>query len=365
MSSFIDSVMDFDPSSLDVFQEPVKVSYDQNVYKTNPVNSKSDDGHYRSKLRVVYNPHNVKRSIVDQVNYAMKDQYGFFMVKSKLASGDRSCPIFTSWKALWFSGDETKKEWARKMYDKTESRWVLVQILEDNNQPELVGQFKAMKLPKAIFDKMTAKMNPSPESKKTPVAIMDYLIGLPLEMDVEPGPDDPANPSRKQREIKYTLCEFEADYAPIIKVDGTPLFTDEELELIDSYNTAKQEIAKNKSKAKVEAAQKSIHDNTDAIKALYQKALDYMKENSFDLEEECAYKEWDEATTERVNKWIETVAAMQDPALGYAINTVVQSSTNTAQVAEAMVSSDSLDPFEQVAMQSNTQATEKQDDLPF
>ena len=359
MSNFIDEIMDFNPSSLEVFQEPVKVSYEQNVYKTNPANSKSEDGHYRSKLRVLYNAHNVKRSVVDQATYAMKDQDGFFMVKSKLAENDRSCPIFTSWKKLWFSGDENKKAWARKMYEKSESRWVMVQILEDENQPELVGQFKAMKLPKAIFDKMTAKMNPSPESKKTPVAIMDYLIGLPLEMDVEPGPDDPQNPSRKQREIKYTLCEFESDYAPITKVDGTPLFTDEEIEVIDAYNTAKTEIAKAKSKAKVEAAQQSIKDNTDAIKALYQKALDYVKENSFDLVEECAYKEWDAATTERVNKWIETVAAMQDPINGH-VNATTSPSSNSNQIAAEMVTADSLNPFDQVAVKDQSE-----EELPF
>ena len=359
MSNFIDDIMDFNPSSLEVFQEPVKVSFDQNVYKTNPANSKSEDGHYRSKLRLVYNAHNVKRSIVDQTNYAMKDHNGFFMVKSKLVDGDKTCPIFTSWKKLWFSGDETKKEWARKMYEKSESRWVLVQILEDDNQPELVGQFKAMKLPKAIFDKMTAKMNPSPESKKTPVAIMDYLIGLPLEMDVEPGPDDPQNPSRKQREIKYTLCEFEADYAPIIKVDGTPLFTDEEMEVIDAYNAAKQEIAKNKSKAKVEAAQKTIQDNMDKVKALYQKALDYVKENSFDLVEECAFKEWDEATTKRVQSWIDTVAVMQDPVSGPASAPVVQE-VNVAPSAAA-------DPIDDMmGMGAVTETPKKdEDELPF
>lgn len=103
------------------------------------------------------------------------------------------------------------------MYDKTESQWVLVQILEDENQPELVGKIMVWKLPKAIFNKMTAKMNPSPESKKSPVPVMDYLIGLPLDLDVAPGPDDPKAPERKQREINYDLCDFDTEYAPIIK----------------------------------------------------------------------------------------------------------------------------------------------------
>ena len=360
MSKFIDDIMDFNPSSLDVFQEPVSNnSYDQNIYKPNPAKSKSDSGNYLSKIRVIYNAHNVKRSIVDQANYAMKDQDGFFMVRSVLAEGSRECPIFKSWKKLWFSGDEAKKEWARKMYEKTESRWVMVQILEDENQPELVGQFKAMKLPKAIYEKMAAKMNPAPETKKAPVAIMDYLIGLPLEMNVQPGPDDPQNPSRKQREISYTLCDFESDYAPIIKVDGTPLFTDEELEVIDAYNSAKQEIAKNKSKAKVEAAQKTIQDNMDVVKALYQKALDYVKENSFDLVDECAYKEWDEATAKRVQSWIDTVAAMQDPVAGAVVTAQPVMNTTTSEVQEAS-------PIDDMIGMTNVATEEKpNDDLPF
>jgi hypothetical protein len=344
-----------------VFQEPVSNNnYEQNIYKPNPAKSKSESGNYIAKVRLVYNAHNVKRSVVDQAVYAMKDQDGFFLVRSSLAEGNRDCPIFKSWKKLWFSGDEANKAWVKQMYEKTESKWAMVQILEDENQPELVGQFKAMKLPKAIYEKMAARMNPAPETKKTPVAIMDYLIGLPLELNVQPGPDDPQNPTRKQREISYTLCDFESDYSPIIKVDGTPLFTDEELELIDNYNAAKQEIAKNKSKAKVEAAHQSIKDNTEAIKALYQKALDYVKENSFDLVEECAYKEWDAATTERVNKWIETVAVMQDPINGHVRSSQTQVS-DSSQVAEEMVTADALDPFAQVAEQS----AQKADDLPF
>ena len=223
--------MGFNPADLSVFKEEAKVDFNQNIYKTNPKDSKSEDGNYRSRIRVIYNPSDIKQSIVKQATYAMNDQDGFFMVKSKLGNGDKDCPIFKSWKKLWFSGDENKKEWAKKMYEKTESQWVLVQIIEDTNRPELVGQIKVMKLPKAIYTKMTALMNPAPESKKTPIPVMDYIFGRVLEMDVAPGPDDPTQPSRKQREISYDLCAFEADPTPVIKVDGTPFFTDDELEL--------------------------------------------------------------------------------------------------------------------------------------
>ena len=97
MINFIDDIMDFNPSELSVFQEPVaNNSYDQNIYKPNPAKSKSESGNYRAKIRLVYNAHNVKRSIVDQANYALKDQDGFFLVRSSLSEGNKDCPIFKS-----------------------------------------------------------------------------------------------------------------------------------------------------------------------------------------------------------------------------------------------------------------------------
>ena len=315
MTDFIDDVMGFDPTNLNVFNAHEQTEFNQNIYKTNPKDAKPDgDGHYRSRLRIIYNPNDIKQSIVKQATYAMNDADGFFMVKSKLGNGDRECPIFKSWKKLWFSGVEKKKEWAKKMYDKSESQWCLVQILEDDNRPELTGQIKVMKLPKAIFVKLEALMNPSPESKKTPVPVMDYIFGRVLEMDVTPGPDDPQHPERKQREIKYDLCAFENDPTPVIKVDGTPFFTDEELELIETYNTARVDLAKDKATAKKKAeAQQILTDNQAAVRELYVKVIAYLKENAIDLVKECAYQPWDEATEKRVQNWIDIVATMNDP----------------------------------------------------
>jgi hypothetical protein len=313
MTDFIDDVMGFNPTDLNVFNAPEATDFNQNVYKTNPKDSKAEDGHYRSKLRVIYNPNDIKQSIVKQTTYAMNDADGFFMVKSKLANGDRECPIFKSWKKLWFSGVEEKKEWARKMYDKSESQWCLVQILEDDNRPELVGQIKAMKLPKAIFVKLEALMNPAPETKKTPVPVIDYIFGRVLEMDVTPGPDDPQHPERKQREIKYDLCAFESDPTPVIRVDGTPFFTDDELELIDTYNTARVDLAKAKSDKKKQEAQQVLADNQNAVRELYKNVIEYLKDNAIDLVKECAYQPWDEATEKRVQNWIDIVATMNDP----------------------------------------------------
>ena len=353
MSQTVDELMGFDPTNLEVFQEKPKSKGNPNLYRTNPSLSKSEDGHYRSKVKTIYNPYNVKKSIVNQATYAMNDAEGFFMVKSMLAEGDRNCPIFKGWKKLWFSGDETKKEWARKMFDKSETQWVLVQIMEDDNQPELVGKVLYMKLPKAIFTKMSAKMNPSPESKKAPQPIMDYLVGLPLEIDVTPGPDDPKNPSRKQREISYDLCEFGSDYEPIMKVDGTPLFDETELETIDAFVTAKANV----NKAKTETAKKKAMDEykaaAEGIKPLYQKALNYLKEaNIPDLEKECAYQPWDEVTTARVENWLKLVLDMKDPKVT-SVNEDVEEALPVESVVESTAPGVVEDPFENVANEDN------------
>lgn len=355
MTDFIDELMGYNPQNLDVFKESETTNYDVNIYKTNPKDSTSNDGHYHSKIRVLYNPFNTKKSIIHQARYAMKDIDGFFIVKSKLGNGDKTCPIFNSWKRLWFSNDEAKKEWARKMYDKSESQWILVQILEDANKPELVGQIKAMKLPKAIYTKLVAKMNPSEDSKKQPVPVMDYLIGLPLVMDVQPGPDDPKAPERKQREISYTVCDFDDDYAPVTKIDGTPLFSPEELETIDSYVTARNDLNKAKTEAKKAAASKMLETLYEPIKVLYKKALEYLKANSIDIEQECSYQEWDEATAARVDRWIKIVATMQDPATTVLEPPTVQELEEKVKATQKEIASQPRDPFNDA----------EKDDLPF
>ena len=93
MADFIDDLMGYNPQDLDIFQEQPSTGYDANIYKTNPKDSTSKDGHYHSKIRILYNPFNTRKSIVHQAVYAMKDINGFFMVKSKLGNeiGRASC----------------------------------------------------------------------------------------------------------------------------------------------------------------------------------------------------------------------------------------------------------------------------------
>jgi hypothetical protein len=319
--TFVDELMGFDPSQVAAFNEPVKQSV-QNpyLYKTNPlkVDSKiSPDGHYHAKIRILYNPHDMKMSIVDNAHYAMNDADGFFMIDSKLAFKDKSCFMFKAWKQLHFNQDETKldfdgemlsrKQWGDKMFDKSEERFCLIQVIEDANQPETVGKFLGWRLPKAIYDILQAKMHPT-DKNKTPQDMMNYLFGPILELDVTPGPDDPEHPERKQREIKYTLCAFENDPTPIITVTGENLFTDEEMDMISDYAEGKKVIANPKATAKKrDEAMAKCKELVTPLKALMQKAMDYVKENAINIVDEFGYREPSPELRKRAERWVDIV----------------------------------------------------------
>jgi len=327
-NSFIDEVMGFDPSAVATAFENSGANerkVNPNIYKTNPKDATaSEDGNYHSRVRVLLNPYNLKRNIVHQARYSMKDQRGFFQAISPLSDGDKNCPIFKGWKKLWFATkpdpedptkqipDTEKKAWARAKFDKSESDWVLVQIIEDDNKPDQVGMFKVMKMPSVILNRLLAKMNPT-DSKKQKQPLMDYLFGPCLEMNVAPGPDDPDKPERKQREINYDLCDFESDPTPIMKVDGTPLFTDDEIEMIEDYNTANNDMIKAKTENKRNEAAKRKEELAPNIRPLYGKAIEYIKTYAIDPVVECGYSAWDDALTARVNAWLDKVLNMEDP----------------------------------------------------
>lgn len=371
----IDDFMNIDDSTLDFFNTPAQSNASSVYYKTPIEMAKSEDGHYRSQIRLLWNPYNVKRSLVKSVTYSLRDNDGFFQVISALSNEDRNCPLFKSWKKLWFSNDEAKKEWAKTMYDKNESTYCLIQVVDDQNQPELKGQFKLWKLPKAVLNQVVAKLKPAADSGKMSVPVLDFLLGPVLSIDVTPGPDDKANPSRKKREIKYDLCEFETEVCPIIKEDGTPLFEDDEVAVIEDYWNRKIEVfkalvkvkkaASDASKTKAEADYKKkvelVNEVTEDMRPLYTKAVEYLKEiNVVDVQKERGYSPWSPEVTTRVNAWIAQVANMQDPAnmgVGNAFPSP-DASTVESTVEPGLPEVKEINPFEEE--EENTD-----DDLPF
>lgn len=316
----IDEIMGFDPANLSIFNQSSSSGSDPNIYKTNPKDSVSDDGIYRSKVRILMNPFNPKESIVPQSSYWLASADGSRAVRSSLSIGDKNCPIFKAWKRHHFSKDPDRDAFAKSVFNKSERMFVLVQILEDENQPNLVGSFRIMKLPKDIYNKLADKLNPSEASGKKPYPAMDSLFGLELDITVTPGPDDPTQPSRKQREISYSLSQF-GDYAPIIQTSGDSFLDDDEIALVDEYMSAYKDSINTKVKKKQEDGKKKMIELRDQIQTIHNRAQEYIKENtknvttgeSLDVSIYCGYQPWDEETKTFVSRWIEMADEMIDP----------------------------------------------------
>lgn len=348
MTDFIDSLMDFNPTQINVFQDSTTSTSNKNpnIYKTNPATVNKDiaqDGHYRSKIRIVYNPYDKSNSIITSAHYAFNDIDGFFMLDTKLAMNDKSCRMFRDWKSLHFSQDPeivttveingvptpmNRRQWGDYMYEKTEIRYCLIQVVEDDNCPENVGKFMIWKLPKIVFDKLSAKMNPT-DKTRTPQDILNYLFGPVLNVDVTPGPDDPNHPERKQREISYKLCEFDVDATPITKIDGSPLFNEDELDKITDYTEKKKIINNPKTTTKKkEEALKTCQSLLNDIRQLMEKALKYAEENAINIVEEVGYKEPTPEQWERYDRWFNLVKQFKNPVIE------VESTTTTTTSAE-------------------------------
>ena len=388
MQDVLDSLMSFDPSSMDAFKDNDAPKSNPNIYKTNPKDTKSEDGHYRAKVRVIYNPYDYSKSIVSKTEwYCQGGPSGSFMVNAPLESreNDKTNPLAQASSKVFLAqgnfaelfakkniADPTKRatmiaefnavtgrgkeawqqkfkgtelgqmilDYAKSTFDNTTSTWAPVQILEDNNKPELVGQIKLMKLPKVVLTRLNAKMNPSEEAKKAgavPVDLMSWTLGYPLVIEVVPGPDDPQHPERKQREISYDLCDFSTDFEPIIKTDGTPLFTDEQLEALEEFATARKDATTAKAAAKKATAAAKIAAGSELynkVRELTGIAYNYLKDEAkmINIVDEIAYKPWDDAMKARVQEWIDEVT----------LTTFEKSLTSQPEVTETTPFSETL-----------------------
>lgn len=317
------SILNFNASDFMVAHSAEKSSSSDNFYKCNPKLSTSEDGHYRSVIKVIYNPHNLLQSLVERQVYSMNDENGWFSVVSSLSNNDTNCPIFKAWKSLRYSKDPVKESWAapeakggKGWFNKRTERWVTIQVIEDENQPELVGRYLFWKLPAAIWRMIDAKQNPLSESGKAPIPVFDFIIGRAVELDVTPGPDDPSDPSRKNREIKYDLSSLSEDPVQCINLDGTPLLTDDQQEIVDEYLDMMRKVWKVRSAEKRAQLQKEV-DESEATKKFSEfydtDILDKIKADCGNIYEELSYKPWDEQTTARVNAWLAKVTNGIDP----------------------------------------------------
>ena len=332
------------------------------IYRTRPQDSVSEDGIYRAKIKIIYNPENPRKSILEQQSYGLQDAQGFFTVISSLTVDDKSCPIFTSWKKCHYAPEGsalynqalTKDKGGKGLYDRRFARYVIVQILKDKNQPDLVGSFKLWKLPMSIYNLIQQKMNPSKESGKTSIPVMDYLFGRAFNLEVLPGPDDKSNPLRKTREVTYQ-GEFTDDVVSCINPDGSPLLNDDEQDILDAYVKKMNKVWRMVAERNEKIAEIQKSEEYKNLVPVYAKVLNQIKEWAPKLDT-LSYKEWTPEVKARVENWIKVVEEGNDPA------------TSSAAPVEALNEVKDTPSMAEVAAQTSSSVDVSEsptDDLPF
>lgn len=359
LNAIENDILGFDPTQLSVYQEPEQTSTgNPNIYHPKPALSKADDGVYRSQIKIIYNPHNLKHSILEQQSYGLQDANGYFSVVSSLTNNDKNCPIFKAWKQCHYSKDEnlqkqalSKDKGGRGLFDKRFARYVTIQVIEDNNQPNLVGKIMFWKMPKAIWEMINGKMAPSPESKKPSIPVMDFLFGRAIDLEVTPGPDDPQHPERKTRETSYNTSEMTEDVVSCINPDGSSLLDDDQQAVLDEYveqmtkNVWKQ---KDPEKRATAIAEINASENTKKLREFYRDVMEKIKSFSPDLIKELGYHEWPDDVKARVDAWIKIVLSGNDPT------------------APVLPTSDTVaTPAPETTVDTSTPTDESDNDLPF
>lgn len=371
--SLENSILGFNPASLSVFTQPEKSSnnFSNDIYKPRPAESKSTDGIYRATIRVVYSPHDISHSILERQSYGLTDARGFFQVVSKLTNNDTSCPIFMAWKQCRYSKNPvlqaqaaTKDKGGNGLFDKRFERYVTIQVMDDQNHPELNGKYMFWKLPKFVYDGIINKMNPSEDSKKASIPVMDMLFGRAIYLEVKPGPDDPQAPERKTRETSYSTTEVSDDILSCTNPDGTPLLDAEEQKVLDKYIEMMNPVWKSRDTAKRAELLDVVNadENTVKLGEIYNKVIENMKTFCPNIVEELGYKEWSAETAQRVQDWINIVLDGKNP-------TAVIAPTATQPAAPAQPVVGNVQPAaSQLATQpavESTTAAPAEDDLPF
>ena len=312
-------VLGFDPSQLSIYSQSEKPANSGNslIYHTRPEESKSEDGVYRSTIKIIYNPFDFANSIFEQQGYWLEDADGGFMVVSALTNNDTNCPIFKAWKKCRYSdpGSVLWKQQAKateggnELFNKRFSRYATIQVMQDKNHPELEGKYMFMKLPKSIYDVIKAKTNPSKESGKCPIPIMDFLFGRSIDLEVKPG-DGPKGSLEYKRGTSY-FCEISEDTTCCTNPDKSPLLNTEEQSVLKNYVNAMRDVWKEKDPQTRDQllAQVNADPNTAKLRSFYPSVIEKIKSFCPNVVEEFKYKEWEPAVSARVQKWIDCVLA--------------------------------------------------------
>jgi hypothetical protein len=244
-------------SNLDIFNLDVenfvtkakeKESKDLEFYKPYPENGK--DGVYKSLVRFVPNHVDPTQSKIHKYYVYLNDPATGegFSVDCPSTVGKKSVLKDIFWK-LKNSHSAADQDLA-KSFSRKEDYYALVQIVQDKNNPELEGKVMIFKFGKKLNDMLEAQMKPEYGEPCNP---FDLFSGKLFSVH-----------SRKVGEWNnYDLCSFVGDKCPI-EVNG-----------------------------------KRMEKNQDDMNTI----MEYLKTGPKNLTS-FAYRDWDDATTDRVNSII-------------------------------------------------------------
>lgn len=359
-------ILSFDASQLTINNQPAaKSAGNPNLYRPRPADTKSEDGVYRATIKVIWNPFDLRRSVLEQQSYSIQDSKGFLNVVSSLTDNDTNCPIFKAWKTCHYSKDVNlqrqelpKDKGGRGLFDKRFNRYVTIQVLDDPNNPDLNGKYMLWKVPKAIWELIKAKQEPT-NPQKSPVPVMDFLFGRSIDLEVKPGPGKPGE-ERYTRETSYT-GELSEDTVACVNPDNSSMLTTAQQMVLDKYVAAMKDVWKEKDPEtrNLKKAQVDMDPNTRELKAFYREIIEKIKSFCPNLFEELGYKPWSEEVTARVQAWIDVVLAGNEPTAVGSVPSVA------AEIAAAPVA-DAITPTVTLTTSTVSAApADNDDDLPF
>ena len=360
-------ILSFDASQLTINNQPAtKNAGNPNLYRPRPADAKSEDGVYRSTIKVIWNPFDLRRSVLEQQSYSLQDSKGYFNVVSSLTDNDTNCPIFKAWKTCHYSKDVNlqrqelpKDKQGRGLFDKRFNRYVTIQVLDDPNNPDLNGKYMLWKMPKAIWELIKAKQEPT-NPQKSPVPVMDFLFGRAIDLEVKPGPGKPGE-ERYTRETSYS-AELSEETVACLNPDCTSLLSASQEVVLENYVNAMKAVWKEKDPEtrNLKKAQVDMDPNTRELKSFYREVIEKIKSFCPNLFEELGYKEWTPEVSARVQAWIDIVLAGNEPTAVGSVPSVA-AEIGAAPIADAIPSP--VTPT--TSSVSAVPAGDEDDDLPF
>lgn len=235
------------------FINPPKGSGTKNFYQ--PVADEGREGVYRAVVRFLPFFKNPNKSKIQKyyvwVNNVVDGEA--FSVDCPSTIGKKSILKDTYWKLK--NSQSASEQALAENFSRAENFYSLVQIVRDDNKPELVGKIMIFKFGKKINDKIEAQLKPLVGSPCNPYDLFDgKLFALHI--------------TKKQKWNNYDSCEFVGDKVALqLPGEAEPIKKD---------------------------------------KKDMEKVLNWLKENSPELDK-YEYKEWTEEVTEKVHRAIKNI----------------------------------------------------------